>query len=206
MKRHAIIIIGDSMKRGKLKVDIIMVILISFFGFCFENIWMLFRHSLVDNRNMFLPFLLGYGLFVVALYHIFGVPDRILNKYKINSPVRYVIYMAIIFVLVSVGEIALGFFVEWVCGFHYWDYTSIPLHLTRYTSIPTSIGFALVISLFMGYAFIPLQKMIKKKSKKVPILILVFILAILIIDMNFSFKKMKVNKGHNRIWAFVVKK
>ena len=58
----------------------------------------------------------------------------------------------------------------------------------------------------MGYAFIPLQKMIKKKSKKVPILILVFILAILIIDMNFSFKKMKVNKGHNRIWAFVVKK
>ncbi|MBR4830472.1 MAG: putative ABC transporter permease [Bacilli bacterium] len=183
-----------------------MIILISFFGFCFENIWMLFRHSLVDNRNMFLPFLLGYGLFVVAIYHVIGVPDKILNKYKINSPIKYAIYMAIIFVLVSVGEIALGFFVQWVCGFYYWDYTSIPLHFTRYTSLPTSIGFALAISLFMGFAFIPLQKKIRKKSKKVPIFILIIVLAILVLDMNLSFKKMKVNKGHNTIWAFAVKK
>ena len=194
------------MKRGKLKVDIIMIIIISFLGFCLENIWMLCRYSTIDNRNMFLPFLLGYGLFVVSIYHVIGVPDKILNKYKLNTPLKYGIYMFIMFLLVSIGELLLGFFVQWICKFYYWNYSNIPLHITRYTSIPTSIGFAIIITLFMNYAFIPLQKIIKKKCKKVSIYLLVFIIAILIIDFNHSFKKMRINKGHNTLWSINMKK
>ena len=56
------------MDKDNIKEDIIMVIIISFFGFVFEDLWMLFRYSLIDTRNMYLPFLLGYGLFVVDIY------------------------------------------------------------------------------------------------------------------------------------------
>lgn len=68
------------MKQITIKEDIIMVIIIAFIGFCFEDLWMLFRYSVIDNRNMYLPFLLGYGLFVVLIYYLIGTP----KKYLIN--------------------------------------------------------------------------------------------------------------------------
>ncbi len=194
------------MKKLKLKEDIIMVIIISFIGFCFENMWMLLRYSLVDNRNMTLPFLLGYGLFVVGLYHFVGLPNKLFNKYEINSPSKYFIYLFICFLLVSIGEILLGTYMEWRGGFYYWNYENIPLNFTRYTSIPTSTGFALVITLFMTFAFIPLQKFVKKESKKIPMFIIVFIFILLVIDLNFSFKRMFKNNGHHTIWTISIKK
>lgn len=194
------------MRKPKLKEDIIMVIIISFLGFCFENIWMMFRYSVIDNRNMFLPFLLGYGLFVVAIYHFIGLPDKLFNKYKMSFPIKYVIYLFICFVLVSVGEILLGTFVELVGNYYYWNYSSIPLHFTRYTSVPTSIGFALVITLFMSFGFVPLLKSVRKKSRKLSVSLLLIFFLILVIDMNVSFKQMKNNKGSNTIWAINIKK
>lgn len=194
------------MRKPSIKEDIVMVIIISFFGFCLENLWMLFRHSVIDNRNMFLPFLLGYGLFVVAIYHFVGLPDKLFNKYKINSPIKYVAYIFVCFVLVSVGELLLGTFVEWIGNYHYWNYSSIPLHFTRYTSVPTSIGFALVITLFMSFCFIPLLKIVRKKTKKVSISLILILFVILVLDMNVSFKQMKNNKGNNTIWSINIKK
>ena len=190
----------------KLKEDIIMVIIISFIGFCFEDMWMLFRYSLIDNRNMTLPFLLGYGLFVVAVYHFVGLPDKIFNKYELSSPTKYFVYLFIVFLLVSIGEILLGTYVEWRGHFYYWNYANIPMHFTRYTSVPTSTGFALVITLFMTFIFIPLQKLIRKKSKKIPLFIIVFIFIILVLDLNFSFRKMFKNNGNYKVWTINVKK
>ena len=200
------IMIGGSMNKLKLKEDIILVIIISFIGFCFENLWMLFRYSIIDNRNMFLPFLLGYGLFVVAIYYIIGVPDKLFNKYKLNSPIKYIIYMFLCFLFVSIGEILLGTFVEWKGNFYYWNYTSIPLHFTKYTSVPTSLGFASVITLFMSLVFNTLQKKVRKKIKKIPLFIIMIIFILLLFDLNISFKRMITNKGHNRIWSINIKK
>ena len=43
-----------------------MAALVSLLGFLTENTWMLIRSGFIDNRNMNLPFLLGYGLAVVG--------------------------------------------------------------------------------------------------------------------------------------------
>ena len=53
-----------------------LVIVVSFLGFCLENIWMLFRKGVIDNRNMNFPFLLGYGIAILGIYFVMGVPSR----------------------------------------------------------------------------------------------------------------------------------
>lgn len=139
---------------------LIMTAIISFLGFALENIWLAARKGYMDNRNMFAPFLLGYGLAVMGFYLILGTPqnprtyindlnDRIEN----NVGIRIAAYFTITFVCVSLGEIVLGKIIEKTCHIILWDYTSIPLHITRYTSIPTSIGFTVIITVFMDCFF-----------------------------------------------------
>ena len=194
------------MKNVKIKEDIIMVIIISFIGFCIENFYMLFKNSVIDNRNMYLPFLLGYGLFAVAIYYMIGTPKKVFNKYELRIPKNYLMYIFICFILVSVGEIVLGIFVEKTGNFYYWDYTNIPMHFTRYTSVPTSIGFSLAITLFMGYIYIPLVNKIKKSAKYIPTFLVVCVFIVLVIDLNISFKNMYLNNGKNSVWSISIKK
>ena len=91
---------------------------------------------------MNLPFLLGYGIAVVGMYLVLGTPKK----------GHFLLYYSLVFLFVSLGEIALGFTVEEFCGFYYWDYTNLPMHLTRYTSFFTSLGFSALITLFMRIA------------------------------------------------------
>ena len=99
-----------------------MVIVVSFLGFCLENVWILFRHGFIDNRNMRLPFLTGYGLTVLGFYELADIPTEE-NQRE---------YFAFAFLIVSAGEIAMGKVTEWAMHIYYWDYSSIPLHITRY--------------------------------------------------------------------------
>lgn len=54
-----------------LATYLLTITIISFLGFCVENVWLAFTQKCIDNRNMSLPFLLGYGLAVVGIYFIF---------------------------------------------------------------------------------------------------------------------------------------
>ena len=191
---------SDNMKYKTLKTDIIMLAIMSFIGFCVEDIWMIFRHGYLDNRNMYLPCLLGYGLFIIVLYYIIGTPNNLFNKIELKRTKGTIIYFFICFILVSIGELLLGLFVEKTGGFSYWDYSTLPLHITKYTSIPTSVGFALVITLFMGYVFIPLHNKLNKLVDKMPLFIVILILVALIIDFIISFKTMYTNNGKNLLW------
>ena len=78
---------------------IALVIVVSFLGFCLENIWLLFRNGQIDNRNMNLPFLIGYGAAILIIYFLLGIPQ----KGKV-----WLFFLAT-FLIVSVGEILLGF-------------------------------------------------------------------------------------------------
>lgn len=191
---------SDNMKYKTLKTDIIMLAIMSFIGFCVEDIWMIFRHGYLDNRNMYLPCLLGYGLFIIVLYYIIGTPNNLFNKIELKRTKGTIIYFFICFILVSIGELLLGLFVEKTGGFSYWDYSTLPLHITKYTSIPTSVGFALVITLFMGYVFIPLRNKLNKLVDKMPLFIVILIFVALIIDFIISFKTMYTNNGKNLLW------
>ena len=189
----------------KIKDILIMIIIISFIGFCFEDLWMVFRYSLLDNRNMFLPFLFGYGLFIIVLYYVFGTPKKIFNKYEFCKPINYIIYIIICFIGVSIGELSLGIIIEKIFNFNYWDYSSIPLHFTRYTSVPTSLGFSLIITFFMNYLYIPLQNKIKNISKRIPTFLVIIVFLALIIDMSISYYNMVNNGGRNVTWMINLK-
>ncbi|MBR1740097.1 MAG: putative ABC transporter permease [Ruminococcus sp.] len=139
----------------------LMTIVISFLGFCLENLWLVMRKGYMDNRNMRLPFLIGYGAAVNAMYIVLGTPDSpsaLLSALPGGAESNRSWYMAAVFLSVSAGEVVLGYGVRRLCGIDYWDYTSLPMHITRYTSVPTSICFTLIITLYMGYIYQPLME------------------------------------------------
>lgn len=131
-----------------------IAVLISFLGFVLENTWLAFTKGYVDNRNMSLPFLFGYGIAVTAIYIFFGVPDAFELPFMSNvlksKAAKKILYFVLIFFCVGIGEILVGLSTEKLFGFFYWNYENIPLHITRYTSIPTTAGFSFIITFFMG--------------------------------------------------------
>ena len=168
----------------------LMMSLISFLGFLLENIWLAERKGYVDNRNMNLPFLIGYGIAVMFIYFILGVPG--------NS--KLFLYYVLVFVIVSLGEIMLGTIVEKLCGIYYWDYTNLPLHVTRYTSFFTSIGFSLIITGFMKNGFIPIMDMIHAHSNTSLKVLSVILITALCLDFLVSFYYMFKHKDFYRLW------
>lgn len=134
-----------------------VAIVSSVVGFWTENIWNTVTHGFIDNRGMMFPALFGYGLAMIALYMIIGTPahPRFFRKdLKFKNKLRaqmYYLFMSAM--MVSIGEVVLGNLVEDTCGIIWWNYTEIPLHIGRYTSLPTSIGFGTAITIFMDHIF-----------------------------------------------------
>lgn len=169
----------------------IMVIVISFLGFAVENIWLLITKGYINNRNMNLPFLLGYGLLVLMMYICIGTPENFVFTKKIrkkfSKAAQYLIYFLCAMLIVSVAEIILGKIVERLCGIEYWNYSNIPLHITKYTSVPTSSAFAMLITFFMGVCFDPMMTLILKIDAGWIRIISVTLLFLLIADFLASF-------------------
>jgi len=181
-----------------------MTAIISFIGFTIENTWMLLKHGYIDNRNMTFPFLLGYGMLVVGMFILFGVPGDIrllgMRFLEGETQMQYVVYFLISFTVVSLGETALGFFVEKVFGFEYWNYTDIPLHITKYTSVPTSTGFALLITSFMGSCFEPLLRFTQRVPPPLLNILAVTLGTAMVADFIASFTKMYRTRSLNQKW------
>lgn len=132
---------------------------VSFMGFVVENVWLAITKGYIDNRNMEFPFLMGYGMAIIAIYFMFGTPGKMVlfgKELALDKCRKKMLYFLVVMLCVSVGEIALGTFVEHTCHVYWWDYSNVPFHITRYTSIPTSILFSGMIVIFMEYVFTPL--------------------------------------------------
>ncbi|MGN0666012.1 MAG: putative ABC transporter permease [Huintestinicola sp.] len=182
---------------------IIIAGIISFLGFLLENAWLVFTKGYADNRNMRLPFLLGYGIIVLGMYYLFGTPGNMGRRSHTDAE-RYFLYFAAAFLTVSVGEILLGTFVEHFFGFEYWNYSRLPLHFTKYTSVPTSIGFAYCITEFMDKVFPVLLEFTGKLPVKTASLIGSVLLILLPLDFFISFAKMYRTRKLNTIWTIHV--
>ncbi len=178
--------------------------LISFLGFLLENIWLAFTKGYMDNRNMKFPFLFGYGLLVMAMHMFLGTPSafaaRICTSLDAPEFVGKIIYFLTVMVIVSAGEILLGTFMEKTCHIEYWNYSWIPMHLTKYTSLPTSIGFALVISVFEEYFACPLINAAARLPIAFRMPAATVLVGIMTADMICSFFAMKRAKGFNERW------
>ncbi|MCI8465614.1 MAG: putative ABC transporter permease [Lachnospiraceae bacterium] len=181
-----------------------MIALISFLGFLVENLWLAFTKGYINNRNMNAPFLLGYGALVLAMYFMFGTPEEMNLPKGINGRAtkykRYAFYFLGAMVFVCIAEIVLGASVERLCGIEYWNYSKIPLHITKYTSIPTSAAFASMITLFMGRFFQPVLKFLSRLDERVLKVVSVTICVIMLWDFVLSFGVMIKKKSFYLKW------
>lgn len=185
---------------------ILVIVVVSFLGFCVENVFISFSHGFVDNRNMVLPFLFGYGLSILAYYHLFGTPDNPLyfsKEISFPSSNLATIYCFIVaFLGVSIGEIILGYLTEWSVGIIWWNYSAIPLHITRYTSVPTSFCFALLITVFMKYLFTPLLNGFSKMNPQVLSFLSLLLVLLLSLDMINSAAYMFKKHDTLHLWRY----
>lgn len=192
-----------------IKYLAILIVLISFIGWLLENLWLAITKGYIDNRNMNLPFLLGYGLLVAGFALFFGVPDNICFgnvNLAINTKLSWIMYFFIAFIIICSGEHLLGTAVEKICKIEYWNYEWIPCRFSKYTTIPTSTGFALLLTLFMGYVIEPLYNILKRIDGNNASMIGTICLVILTIDFILCFNKMRKNRTLNEKWRIIIKK
>ena len=93
----------------------VIIAIVSFLGFAVENLWIGFTKGYIDNRNMMLPFLLGYGLAIAFINLAFGTPHELkLFGIDVSADPRIeaMLYFIIVMLCVSLGEIMLGKSVE----------------------------------------------------------------------------------------------
>ncbi|MGN0587325.1 MAG: putative ABC transporter permease [Oscillospiraceae bacterium] len=181
----------------------IVIAIISLMGYLLENAWLAVTKGYIDNRNMNLPFLFGYGLLVVGMYALFGTPDEMMFfriPLKLSPLAGKIAYFLCAAVIVSVCEIILGTAMEKICGIEYWNYTWIPLHITKYTSVPTSIGFALVITIFMDKCFMDILLKTATYPERSSSLLSIVLILIMLNDMLICYNKMRKNHSLNIKW------
>lgn len=179
----------------------IMAAVVSFLGFVVENIWLAMTKGYINNRNMNAPFLLGYGLLMLFMYFTFGTPYELRGFQKVKSKIiKYILYFLCAFIVVCIGEIVLGVVVEHLCRIEYWNYSNIPLHITKYTSIPTSTAFAMMITVFMGKIFPVLMEWITRVNAQWIKVICIVLWAIMLFDFIVSFWYMIKGKKFYLKW------
>lgn len=187
----------------------IMAAIVSFLGFVVENVWLAFTKGYIDNRNMNAPFLVGYGMLILAMYFVLGTPEDlfVLKKLKRNLPkwVAVIIYFMLSFFIVSIAEIVLGVAFEKVSGIRYWNYSMLPLHFTQYTSVPTSMGFALLITVFMGAIFNPLMELIMRMNPRLMKWLSIILVIIMLSDLIINFYHMITSRNFVKKWRIYVK-
>lgn len=174
--------------------ECMMILVVSFLGYLTENLWLALTKGVIDNRNMRLPFLLGYGLLMMSVYYLFDLPKNIIT-YLIKAGV-----------LVMVCELILGLLVEKICHFEWWNYSWLPLHITKYTSIPTTILFACIITFFMDQLFCPLMTYFETMAAEGLLYGAPVLLFLLVFDMIHSFHVMYHKQSLYVIWYIPVRK
>lgn len=186
----------------------ILVILVSFMGFAVENMWLALTKGYINNRNMNLPFLLGYGLAVLAIYILFGVPSdmRFLNRFPVKASrmAKYLLYFVCVMLCISIGEIILGMVTEELCHIEYWNYSPIPLHITKYTSVPTSVGFAAMVTFFMDKIFPFLMSKINGLDGRAVRIIVTVILVMIVADFFKCYGQMVKTNNFNERWRITL--
>ena len=154
----------------RLSTLLILSYAAAFLGWWVENLFRLIAAGVFDSRHQLLPFIPVYGAGFFAIYALLGTPSgmRIGGKPvfpgtgRKKGALRGALYAATLFLLILISEMATGLFFEKAFGIKGWNYTSIPLHITRYTSVPTAAAFTAGIFLLMRFAFFPAVRLVDR--------------------------------------------
>lgn len=159
--------------------------LYSIFGYFFET----FMFTILDLHNqsgfMFLwwtPFY-GVGVSVINLIYKY-IKDHFTGLKK------HLILMPTLFIILSLLELLGGVLLELLHGYGLWTYESVPLHIGRYISIPTS-----TLWVVMSYLYLFLiKKYSDKLVNKIPKWITIISSLIFIADFMLTNVSILVNR------------
>lgn len=186
--------------------------LAAFLGWWVENIFRLVSAGVFDSRHQLLPFLGAYGFGIFVMFFVFGTPSemRLLKKRilpsrtKKNHVLRGVIYCALLFSLILFGEMGMGLLFEKAFGVKAWNYTSIPLHITQYTSIPTTAAFTAGIFLLMQFVFPRVVKLIDRIPDRTAFLLALVLGVLIAADWLIMIVSGLVNGSFPEYWSFKI--
>ena len=150
------------------------MLVFAFLGFWVENLSRMATKHIFDNRHQLLPFLFAYGIALLAIYVAMGTPWelRFFNKKIFKKSTRattaasHLIYFFVICAFIMLGEIGVGMMYEKFAGVILWDYTDIPTHITRYTSVITTLLIGGGVYAIMAFAFRPMMALISKMGTR----------------------------------------
>lgn len=150
------------------------------------------------------PFLIGYGVIVLLIYRFMGTPEQLTGILRFargwTRHGRISLYFLTSFFVVCSVEILTGYVVEKVCSLYYWSYEALPLHITRYTSLPTSVSFAFLIVFFMGIVYTPAMKWITRVDNRVLRVVSLLLVLLLVLDCGSCFLYMRNHRNFYYRW------
>ena len=193
---------------------ILSACIVAFAGFVIENVFRLFCIGVIDDRHRLFPFIAEYGIAYFAIFLLFGTPKnmRIFTKKititatnkKTAAFLQTALYFLIVFLCIGLGEITVGLTVEKTMGIKGWNFSNIPLHITRYTSIPTDFAYTSAFTVFMHLFFDNMIDALSEISPKVlKILAIVLTTAILLDSLIMLCYGMMYNK-YPSYWRIVL--
>ena len=193
---------------------ILSACIVAFAGFLIENVFRLFCIGVIDDRHRLFPFIAEYGIAYFAIFLLFGTPKnmRIFTKKitltatnkKTAAFLQTALYFLIVFLCIGLGEITVGLTVEKTMGIKGWNFSNIPLHITRYTSIPTDFAYTSAFTVFMHLFFDKMTDALSEISPKVlKILAIVLTTTILLDSLIMLCHGMMFNK-YPSYWRIVL--
>lgn len=168
----------------------LLTVALSFIGWAFEVSLIFFTSGKFHNPGfMSLPLCPIYGSSLILVYFLIGTPDegRGVLKNVGNPFTRYSTYLAFCFLIPTAAELLVGFFFDFFFDIRLWSYSRMPLNFHGYVAVPISLGWTLLIFIFMKYIFADIKRLVFKIPKKAALVFAVVFVVAIAVDMTFSY-------------------
>lgn len=151
----------------------------SLFGYVIEFFWTFLKKGVLINHSA-----VAIGTFNFV-YGISAVVFTIL-LYKYNNEKNWKIFL-FSFVLGTILEYLMSYFMELFIGFSAWDYSKKFMNINGRVALLYSILWGFLGVFWIKYLYPLIMKLIDKINKKVGKILIPFIIVFLILDMIFTY-------------------
>ena len=97
------------------------------------------------------------------------------------------------------GELIVGYIWGEVFGYSLWNYSNIPLHITPYTGVLTTLAFGTGVYLLFKFVYRPLLKLVKMMHYRTAKIISLMVWPLMILD-TVCMGLQIVFLGEARLW------
>lgn len=170
---------GETARPKRLKIFGVEVVYLAILGigmamigWIAENVVKAVSDGVIDSRFHTLPFISPYALVPFAFAIVFGNADDLAlfgkkvfkNQSRKTKILSNIITYAIICFGVFVGEFVVGNAWDILFGVQLWNYSFLPLQVTKYAGLIPSLGYGTGAFLLFRFAYTPLLNLLRKKA------------------------------------------